>query len=61
MMRPIKSAGPGKTLSYQAPQLTVYGGMAQLTAAGTGATNENLCFNNPMGMKATDMSKAVRC
>ena len=33
--------------SYAPPSLTIYGGMAKLTAAGTGAATENMV--NPMG------------
>jgi hypothetical protein len=61
---PPKPSGRGKTTPYQAPVLKVYGGMAQLTAAGTGADLETFCFNDPSqsgGMKAGNMNKTVRC
>jgi len=45
--------------AYRAPLLAVYGGMKNLTAAGSMGVTETYCFSNDP--RATNMNKIVRC
>jgi hypothetical protein len=63
-MASTRPADPGKAVCYQAPRLNVYGGMSQLTAAGSMGVPETWCFNDPGmsgGNMATAMNKSIRC
>ena len=50
---PKKVSEPSATTrqSYAPPSLTIYGGMAKLTASGTGTQNENM-VNQPLKVMA---------
>ena len=63
-MKDQVTAKAGPKTAYAAPQLRVYGAMKHLTAAGSGTTQEFLCFNDPsmsFGLKATNTMASVRC
>lgn len=45
--------------AYRAPLLAVYGGMKNLTAAGSMGVPETYCFSDDP--RATNMNKTVRC